>query len=139
MQFMSQAMGLADCIISAMAPIGIITIIVSAIRVGGPTWLKAVIGRARENLSGAEIELMSSTSKETCELWNGESVIRCPGSADIEQFVCVVPESWLNGKTRPKVVFKTLEDGIKERWMSEKGKCLRAEIRRIDAKYHQET
>ncbi|KAI1490258.1 hypothetical protein F5X96DRAFT_637228, partial [Biscogniauxia mediterranea] len=75
-----------------MAPLGIITTIVSAIRVGGPTWLKAVIGRARENLSAAEIELMSSTSKEACELWNGRNVIRCQGSARIWQFICLVQD-----------------------------------------------
>ncbi|WAO86219.1 Hypothetical protein NCS54_00348500 [Fusarium falciforme] len=37
MQFMSQSTGWADNIILAMAPLGIITIIVSAIRVGGPS------------------------------------------------------------------------------------------------------
>ncbi|KAK4183902.1 hypothetical protein QBC35DRAFT_517924 [Podospora australis] len=69
MQFMSQATGWADSFILAMAPLGIITIIVGAIRLGGPSWLKAIIGRARENLAVAETELMSSTSKEVYELW----------------------------------------------------------------------
>ncbi|KAK5993578.1 Ankyrin-R [Cladobotryum mycophilum] len=92
MQFMSQAMGLADCIVLAMAPLGIITAIISAIRVGGPAWLKAIIGRATENLSAAELELMSSTSQEVCELWNGENVVRCQGSAPIWEFICLVPE-----------------------------------------------
>lgn len=92
MQFMSQSMGFADCVALAMAPIGVITIIVSAIRVAGPTWLKAIIGRARENLSTAEIELMSSTSNEACELWNGSNVVRCPRSGQILQFICLVPK-----------------------------------------------
>ncbi|KAL6863686.1 ankyrin repeat-containing domain protein [Trichoderma novae-zelandiae] len=91
MQFMSQAMGITDCILLAVAPIGAITTVVSAIRVAGPAWLKSFIGRARENLSAAEIEVMSSTSKEACELWNGHSVVRCPGSADIYQFICLLP------------------------------------------------
>ncbi|RTE84038.1 hypothetical protein BHE90_001418 [Fusarium euwallaceae] len=73
-QFMSQSIGLADCIILAMAPLGIVTIIISAIRVGGPALMKAIIGRAIENLSAAEIEIMSSTSKEVCELWNGKTI-----------------------------------------------------------------
>ncbi|KAF4850525.1 hypothetical protein CGCSCA4_v003757 [Colletotrichum siamense] len=72
--FMSQAISLADCLLIALAPLGILTIIVSAIRVGGPSWLKSIIGRGRENLSVAEIELMSSTSEESCELWNGRNV-----------------------------------------------------------------
>ncbi|KAF4970276.1 hypothetical protein FSARC_2654 [Fusarium sarcochroum] len=76
MQSMSQSMGWADNIILAMAPIGIITTIICAIRVGDPSWLKAIIGRARENLAVAELELMSSTSNEVCEMWNGQQMIR---------------------------------------------------------------
>ncbi|KAM5359181.1 hypothetical protein ACJZ2D_014679 [Fusarium nematophilum] len=93
MQFMSQSTGWADSFALAMAPIGIITIIVSAIRVGGPSWLKAIIGRARENLAAAEVDLMSSTSKEVCELWNGSEIIRCMGSAPVREFICLVPRS----------------------------------------------
>ena len=67
-QFMSQSMGWWDHIIFAMAPLGILTAIVGAIRVGGPNWLKALIGRAREGRAAAEMELMSSTSHDVCEL-----------------------------------------------------------------------
>ncbi|KAH0561959.1 hypothetical protein GP486_003336 [Trichoglossum hirsutum] len=88
-QFMSQSMGWADNIIFAMAPLGIVTAIVGAIRVGGPTWLKAIIGRARENRAVAEAELMSSTSDEVCELWNGQQVVRVMGSAPIREFICL--------------------------------------------------
>ncbi|KAH6853752.1 hypothetical protein B0I37DRAFT_388051 [Chaetomium sp. MPI-CAGE-AT-0009] len=94
MQFMSQSMGWADNIILAMAPLGIITIIVSAIRVGGPSWLKALVGRARENLAVVEASLMSSTSKEVCELWNGQSVVRSMGAAPIWEFICLLPEGY---------------------------------------------
>jgi len=59
-------MGWIDTIIFAIAPLGIITAIVGAIRVGGPGWLKSIIGRARENRTMAEVELMSSTSREVC-------------------------------------------------------------------------
>ncbi|RSL38024.1 hypothetical protein CEP53_015253 [Fusarium sp. AF-6] len=93
MQFMSQSMGWADNVILSMAPLGIITIIVSAIRVGGPSWLKALVGRARENIAVAEADLMSSTSNEVCELWNGHHVVRCMGSAPISEFICLMPES----------------------------------------------
>jgi len=68
MQFMSHSMGWADNIVLAMAPLGIITIIVAAIQVGGRAWLKAIIGRARVSRAVAEAELMSSTSREVCEL-----------------------------------------------------------------------
>lgn len=53
-----------ESVIFACAPLGIITAIVAAIRVGGPSWLKAVIGRARETAAAAELDLMSSTSHE---------------------------------------------------------------------------
>ncbi|KAK7420760.1 hypothetical protein QQX98_002564 [Neonectria punicea] len=92
MQFLGQSMGWADCIILAMAPLGIITIIVSAIRVGGPSWLKFVVGRSRENILVAEMELMSSTSEEASELWNGVEVVRCSGEGRVKEFICLFSE-----------------------------------------------
>ena len=57
-------MGIADSIMFAMAPLGIITAIVSAIRCSGPVGLKALIGRSREGRAMVEIELLSSTSND---------------------------------------------------------------------------
>lgn len=90
MQFMSQSMGWTDHIMLAMAPLGIITAVVCAIRVGGPSWLKAIIGRARETRAAAEIELMSSTSHEVCELWNGQGIVRVMGKGLIRGFIVMV-------------------------------------------------
>ena len=92
MQFMSQSTGWADNIILAMAPLGIITAIVGAIRVGGPKWLRAVIGRARESRAVVEAELMSSTSHEVCELWNGQEIVRVMGAGPIREFIILLPE-----------------------------------------------
>ncbi|KAK3341452.1 hypothetical protein B0T25DRAFT_593994 [Lasiosphaeria hispida] len=92
MQFMSQSTGWADNIILAMAPLGIITIIVSAIRAGGPSWLKAVIGRARESFAVTESELLSSTSQEVCELWNGQQIVRVMGTGPIREFIILLPK-----------------------------------------------
>ncbi|KAF8248677.1 hypothetical protein K440DRAFT_546484, partial [Wilcoxina mikolae CBS 423.85] len=86
-QFMSQSMDFLDHIIFAMAPLGILTAIVSAIRVGGPSWLKAVVGRARENRATVEVELMSSTSHEVCELWNGQGIVRTLGRPKVQQIL----------------------------------------------------
>lgn len=108
MQFLSQAMGISDCIILSMAPLGIVTTIVAAIRVGGPSWLKALIGRATENLAAAELELMSSSSNEVCELWNGRDVVRCAGSAPVWEFICLLPRTGL--PKNPKVKIMSLED-----------------------------
>ncbi|KAM0431394.1 hypothetical protein ACHAPT_005371 [Fusarium lateritium] len=111
MQFISGAMGWADNIALSMAPLGIITTIVSAIRVGGPTWLKAIIGRARENLAVAEAELMSSTSDEVCELWNGREIVRCIGSTAIREFIICIPDA-TDPASNPKVVAMSLEDAM---------------------------
>ena len=113
MQFMSQALGWEDCLLLAMAPLGIITILVSAIRVGGPAWLKAIVGRARENMSAAEMELMSSTSKEICELYNGQTIARCQGSTPVWEFIYLIPTTIQKQDTNKKLDIKvvTLEDG----------------------------
>lgn len=86
----------ADNFLLAMGLLGIITTIVRAIRVGGPSWLKSPVGRARENFAAAEMKIMSSTSKEVCELWNGQEVVRCMGSAPVVEFICLLPgRAWL--------------------------------------------
>jgi len=46
-----------------------------------------VIGRARENRATVEMELMSSTSHEVCELWNGQGVIRTMGKPEVKQII----------------------------------------------------
>lgn len=97
---MSQSTGWADNIILAMAPLGVMTVIISAIRVGGPSWLKAIIGRARENRAVAESELMSSTSNEVCELWNGQAIVRVMGDGPIREFIILSPEKHGGAKGR---------------------------------------
>ena len=70
-----------------MAPLGIITAIIGSIRVGGSPSLRAVIGRARENRASAELDLMSSTSHEVCELWNGDGLVRTIGKGMVKQII----------------------------------------------------
>jgi len=84
---LTQLVGWLDHIIFAMAPLGILTAIVAAIRVGGPSWLRAVVGRARENRAIVEMELMSSTSHEVCELWNGQGIVRTMGKPQVQQII----------------------------------------------------
>lgn len=86
-QFLSESMGWADNILFAIAPLGVITGVVSAIRVGGPTWLKAIIGRAREGRADVELELMSSNSLEVGEMWNGQTIVRVLGTPSIFQLL----------------------------------------------------
>lgn len=100
-----------DCIIFATAPLGVISAIVAAIRVAGPVWMRAVIGRARENRASAELELMSSTSRDVGELWNGESIVRSMGRPNVVQLILIRSEI-NNTKTRGLYTLKTaLSDG----------------------------
>ena len=95
-----------------MAPLGVLTAIVGAIRVGGADWLKRLVGRARETTAGAEIELMSSVSHEVCEAWNGTSIVRTMGNTQVKQiihlpadegdfspesFITMDPKTWSKG------------------------------------------
>ncbi|KAF1851619.1 uncharacterized protein K460DRAFT_269333 [Cucurbitaria berberidis CBS 394.84] len=94
-QFLTLSMGWADNILIALGPLGIMTILVSTIRVGGERRLKAIIGRAREGRATAEAEILSSTSNEVCEMWNGNEIIRTYGSPKTRQIVIVQEEDGL--------------------------------------------
>lgn len=59
--------------------------------------MKSIIGRAKESHAAAQVEYMSSVSHEVCEVWNGHSVVRIPGSPEIQMFVYVASQderSW---------------------------------------------
>ena len=45
-QFLSLSTDWADNVLLAMGPLGIMTVVVSAIRGGGGPWLKALVGRS---------------------------------------------------------------------------------------------
>lgn len=125
MQFMSQSMGWAENIILAMAPLGIVTAIVAAIRVGGPSWLRAVIGRARENLAISEAELMSSTSKEVCEVWNGQEVVRCMGLAPVVELICLLQytnDTQSDNEAGPTIEVLKLGEAIEKKYIKDLGK-----------------
>ncbi|KAF2421814.1 hypothetical protein EJ08DRAFT_641261, partial [Tothia fuscella] len=108
-QFMSEAISWVDHVIFAMVPLGILTAIVGAIRVSGPTWARALIGRSRETRAAAEIELMSSTSQEVCELWNGLAMVRTIGQPKIAQIIYLPAH-----KDSPTFGLYTLETAYRE-------------------------
>lgn len=88
-QYLSETLNWRDCLLFALAPIGIITAMVAAIRVAGSSMLRSVIGRAKESRGDVEADLMSSTSSDVCELWSGEDVVRVLGSPKLLQLVYV--------------------------------------------------
>jgi hypothetical protein len=92
-QFASESFTWVDHLILAMVPLGILTTINGAIRVQEHKFVKSFIGRSRENRALTEIELMSSTSKEVCELFNGDSIVRVMGKPKLAQ-ILVFPEEY---------------------------------------------
>ncbi|KAH8743703.1 hypothetical protein F5882DRAFT_498905, partial [Hyaloscypha sp. PMI_1271] len=133
-QFMSQSLDWADNIVLAMAPLGVITIIVAAIRVGGPKWLKAVIGRARETHADVEVEVMSSTSDEVCELWDDKQIVRVTGEGRICEFIILGPERTsgksvsspkLDEKIDQEVLCLELGKNPNEKWLVKDGQLIR--------------
>ncbi|KAF8428086.1 hypothetical protein EV426DRAFT_571430 [Tirmania nivea] len=86
-QYLRHSTRKLESLIFACAPLGILTAITSAIRVGGDRKLKAMIGRAEEPDAVAEIELISSTSVDVCELWNGVGLVRVVGKPHILELV----------------------------------------------------
>ena len=87
MQYLSESITMLDYFIFAMAPMGILTAVVSAIRVCGSPSLRAFIGRAQEGGGNAEAELCSSTSRDVCELYNNGGITRVFGRPKILEIV----------------------------------------------------
>ncbi|KAH6953808.1 hypothetical protein BKA56DRAFT_625468 [Ilyonectria sp. MPI-CAGE-AT-0026] len=86
-QYLSESITYLDYFIFATAPMGILTAVVSAIRVCGSPSLRALIGRAQEGGGSAEAELCSSTSWDVCELFNNGGIARVFGRPKILEVV----------------------------------------------------
>ncbi|KAK2786451.1 hypothetical protein FQN53_006607 [Emmonsiellopsis sp. PD_33] len=86
-QYLSECLTTIDIVIFAIAPLGIITSLVSAIRVCGTAPIRAFIGRAQEGRGVAEAELCTSTSREVCELYNNGGVARVFGRPKLLEIV----------------------------------------------------
>lgn len=86
-QFLSESTSILDNIIFAAAPLGILTAVVSVIRVCGSPSLRAFIGRAQEGKGVAEVELCSSTSNEVCELWQRGGIARVFGRPKLLEII----------------------------------------------------
>jgi hypothetical protein len=86
-QYLSESTNFVDYVIFAMAPIGVITAIVSVIRVCGGASLRALIGRAQEGNGVVEAELCTSTGRDVCELFNQSGITRVLGRPTILELV----------------------------------------------------
>ncbi|KAI8932238.1 hypothetical protein NX059_011117 [Plenodomus lindquistii] len=88
-QYLAESTSWLDCVIFAMAPLGILTAIVSMIRICGSPQLRAFVGRSQEGSGVAEIELCSSTGKDLAELYQRGAIVRVFGRAKILEFAYV--------------------------------------------------
>ncbi|KAJ4013719.1 hypothetical protein NW752_005430 [Fusarium irregulare] len=86
-QFLSQSTTILDVVIFSVGPLGIITAVVSCIRVSNVTFLKSAVGRAREPHGMPEVELCTSTSENVCELWSNGGICRVFGRPRILEFI----------------------------------------------------
>ena len=126
-QYLSESTTMLDYFIFAMAPLGILTAIVSAIRVRGSLTLRAFIGRAQEGEGNAEAELCSSTSRNVCELYNNGGIARVFGRPKIIEIVHdtggagVPPPSDSSKKNAGIYTFEEyVTSGDKPEWKTEK-------------------
>ncbi|KAJ5396665.1 hypothetical protein N7509_004778 [Penicillium cosmopolitanum] len=126
-QFLSESISLLDNIIFALSPLGVLTAVVSVIRVCGSSSLKAFVGRAQEGPAEAESELLPCVSQSTAELFNDGGISRVFGRPRIVEIV-----SWDGENKDPKtgkgsVEFGTLRDAIRKGAWSAKGSGLASE------------
>ena len=108
-QFLSESTGILDPIIFGVAPIGVLTAVISVIRLLGSASLRAFIGRAQEPYAEAQVELCSSTSDDVCELWSNGGICRVIGRPSILEYFymkgqknCFYPDFDGNGVEKPR-------------------------------------
>jgi hypothetical protein len=87
--YLSRSIDWPDWIVFAIGPLGVVWILSATIRALGPPFLKNAIGKGSEDPSLIEKDLMSSTSAEVCELWNGHNVVRLAAKGEIQEFLRV--------------------------------------------------
>ncbi|KAE8154034.1 hypothetical protein BDV25DRAFT_6130 [Aspergillus avenaceus] len=111
-QFLSESISLLDNLIFAFAPLGILTAVVSAIRVCGNASLKAFIGRAQEGPGEAEHELLSCVSETTAELFNNGGISRVFGRPRILEVVVWKDQDPVSNETCWRI--GTLRDALQQ-------------------------
>ncbi|KXH66051.1 hypothetical protein CSAL01_07560 [Colletotrichum salicis] len=96
-QYLSESTTWFDYLIFAMGPIGILTTIISVIRLCGYSWLEAFIGRSQEGTATVEAELCTSTSRDVCELYNYGGIARILGRPKLLELIYIPSSHCHNG------------------------------------------
>ncbi|XRM37598.1 hypothetical protein ABZX51_001062 [Aspergillus tubingensis] len=119
-QFLSESTSILDNFLFSVAPLGILTAVVSVIRVCGNSSLRAFIGRAQEGPGEAENELLSCVSETTAEMFNNGGISRVFGRPRLLEVI-----AW--EETDPQTKERsyrigTLRDALREgAWLAGKG------------------
>ncbi len=132
-QFLSESVSFLDNVIFGLGPLGILTAVVSVIRLYGKASLKSFIGRAQEAHGVAEAELCSSTSQDVCEMWSNGGICRVFGRPKILEFIYTKGQNFYPmegseeenspphcGIYRPKDVLNDISkapDGCSDQWI----------------------
>lgn len=127
-QYLAESTSLLDSFIFALCPLGILTAVVSVIRICGNSSLRAFVGRANEPPGEAENELLSCVSEGTAELFNDGGISRVLGRLRILELIAYEE----NGSYKLGSLRDVLESGVwcagdRDLWF-EKGITLLPEI-----------
>ncbi|KAJ5357569.1 hypothetical protein N7541_004727 [Penicillium brevicompactum] len=129
-QFLSESISALDNVIFALSPLGVLTAVVSVIRICGSSSLRAFVGRAQEGPAEAESELLPCVSESTAELFNDGGVARVFGRPKIVEVV-----SWeeLDEKTGEKSTrIGTMKEALEEGAWSCRGKTFPSALPELD-------
>ncbi|KAL3453493.1 hypothetical protein BJX65DRAFT_302395 [Aspergillus insuetus] len=120
-QYLSESTSLLDNLIFALSPLGILTAVVSVIRICGTSSLRAFVGRANEAPGEAENELLPCVSDATAELFNNGGISRVPGRPRLLEFMVWEEVDSCAKETSYKL--GTLREAIREgAWSEHEGK-----------------
>lgn len=129
-QFLSESIDILDNVIFALSPLGVLTAVVSVIRICGSSSLKAFVGRAQEGPAEAESELLPCVSASTAELFNDSGVARVYGRPKIVEIVVWEEENDKNGEKFAKI--GTIKEALQEGAWSCETKIAPSELPELD-------
>ncbi|KAJ5565942.1 hypothetical protein N7535_007580 [Penicillium sp. DV-2018c] len=129
-QFLSESISVLDNVIFALSPLGVLTAVVSVIRICGSSSLRAFVGRAQEGPAEAESELLPCVSESTAELFNDGGITRVFGRPKIVEIVAWEDEDRITGKKVTKI--GSLKDALYEKAWSCDGKVSPSELPELD-------
>ncbi|OQE24096.1 hypothetical protein PENFLA_c010G07238 [Penicillium flavigenum] len=129
-QFLSESISILDNVIFALSPLGVLTAVVSVIRICGSSSLRAFVGRAQEGPAEAESELLPCVSESTAELFNDGGITRVFGRPKIVEIVAWEDADHKTGEKGTKI--GTLKDALEEKAWSCNGKVSPTELPELD-------